>query len=151
MGLFKRESEPCAVEPLPGMDIVDTSRYQDMLSAVAANLVSGYRDYGDPHTAIPVTIELRRNPKSRHDPNEVECLIDGLVIGHLDPEAAAQLQDVLRECEKSHHKTEIQGFLDGGTRDKDGNESEWSVHLSKAAHTRCSVAGSSSMPGITAL
>jgi len=49
--------------------------------------------------AIPVTIELRRNPKSRRDPNEVGCLVDGLLIGHLDPEAAAQLQDVLRECE----------------------------------------------------
>jgi hypothetical protein len=129
MGLFRRESTPYKVQMLPGMAIVGESHYQDKLSAVAANLVSGYRDYGDTHAAIPVTIELRRDPKNRHDPNSVECLIEGLVIGHLNPEAAAQLQDVLRECEKKHRKAELQGFLDGGTIDRDGAESAWSVRL----------------------
>jgi hypothetical protein len=129
MGLFRRERAPCRVEALPGMDIVDESRYQDKLSAVAANLVSGYRDYGDAPTSIPVTVELRRDSKNRHDPNTVECLIDGLVIGHLGTEAAAQLQDFLRECEKRRQRAELQGFLQGGTIDRDGTESEWSVRL----------------------
>ena len=129
MGLFRRESAPCKVQVLPGMDIVGESQHQDMLSAVAANLVSGYRDYGDAHPAIPVTIELRRDPKNRYDPNSVECLIEGLVVGHLNPEAATQLQDVLRECEKKHQKAELQGFLDGGTIDEHGTASAWSVKL----------------------
>ena len=129
MGLFKRKSTPYEVQVLPGMAIVGESHYQDKLSAVAANLVSGYRDYGDAHPAIPVTIELRRAPKNRQDPNSVECLIEGLVVGHLNPEAAAQLQDVLLECERKHQKAELQGFLDGGTIDKDGAESAWSVKL----------------------
>ena len=129
MGLFKRESAPCNVQVLPGMDIVDEGHHQDELSAVAANLVSGYRDYGDAHPAIPVTIQLRRDPKNHHDPNSVECLIEGLVVGHLNPEAAAQLQDVLCECEKRHQKAELPGFLDGGAIDKDGTQSDWGVRL----------------------
>jgi hypothetical protein len=130
MGLFKRESAPCRVAVLPaGMDIVGEGHYQDKLSAVAANLVSGYRDYADAHPHIPVTIELRRDPRDHEDPNAVECLIDGLMIGHLNPEAAAQLQDVLRDCEEKHQRAEVQGFLDGGAMDKDGVQGDWSVKL----------------------
>jgi hypothetical protein len=129
MGLFKRESAPCKVQVLPGMHIVGESDHQDKLSAVAANLVSGYRDYGDAHPAIPVTVQLRRDPKNHHDPNSVECLIEGLVVGQLNSEAAAQLQDVLIECEKRHQRAELPGFLDGGAMDKDGIESDWSVKL----------------------
>jgi hypothetical protein len=129
MGLFKRESAPCEVQVLPGMHIVDESHHQDTLSAVAANLVSGYRDYSDAHPAIPVTIQLRRDPKNHLDPNSVECLIEGLVIGRLNSEAAAQLQHILRECEQRHQKAELPGFLDGGATNNDGIESDWSVKL----------------------
>jgi hypothetical protein len=127
MGLFSRKSTPCEAPMLPGIEVVDETHYQDKLSAVAANLLSGYGDLGGARPAIPVTIQLRRNPKDRHDPTTVECLLDGLVIGRLNPEAAAQLQDFLRECEERHQRAELRGFLEGGTADKDGIRSDWVV------------------------
>lgn len=127
MGLFRRKAEPFQVEMPAGADIVGESNYQDTLSAIAG----GRRDYGEAHPAIPVTVELKRDPKNHNDPNVVKVLIDGMLVGRLTREAAAGIQDVLRECEKRGLRAEVPVFIDGGTVDSDGIESSWGVKFAQ--------------------
>jgi hypothetical protein len=109
------------------MDVVGESYYQRTLRTLAEQLADyrltkGMYARGHAHPDIPVMIELRRNSDRLDD---VKCVIDGLMVGHLNHEAAARLQDVLREAEEKGLKAEVKGRMSGGVPP----EGTWSVKI----------------------
>jgi hypothetical protein len=71
-------AEPGPISPdesVPIMRIVGESHYQEALESIA-----GPKD-AEPHW-WPVEIQLKREPTNPYDPNAVQCLIDGKLVGY---------------------------------------------------------------------
>lgn len=102
MGLLGRlfgRKDPPWLKPIPGgleitatlsegrfrVDVVGESRYQEALEAIAGGRTE---DGADLETAALLVPE----PSNRYDPNAVQVMIDGRVVGYLSRENAAVLQ-----------------------------------------------------------
>jgi hypothetical protein len=127
VGLFRRKVVRYEIEARPDMEVWGEGYYQRTLKTLAElladyRLINGMYEPHGPHPDIPVMIELRRNPDNLDD---VKCMIDGLMVGHLNPEAAARLQDDLHEAEEKGLKAEVKGRMSGGVPP----EGTWSVKI----------------------
>ncbi len=104
------------------MKIVGESHYQETLESIA-----GPKD-AEPHWR-PVEIQLKREPTNPYDPNAVQCLIDGKLVGYIDREDTLHLQDLLRRCEEQGQKTTVPGCIVGGWKHEDGDEGSFGVSM----------------------
>lgn len=126
MGLLKRlAGTPSEVSlPRESMDIVGESNYQRALNSIAG----GKTDDRGGHN-IPVTIRLQREPNNPYDKNAVQCLIEGKLVGYINRDDAARLQELLRKCEKRGEKAEVAGHIVGGWKRPGGDEGSYGVKI----------------------
>lgn len=111
--------------PQGDIDIVGESYYQDALASIAGpKCEDGYH--------LPVTVELRREPKNPHatDGNAVACLINGKKVGYVNHGDSARLQPMLRQFEKDKKKAGVDGYIVGGwSREGGRDEGHYGVKI----------------------
>jgi HIRAN domain len=107
------------------MDVVGEGNYQQALISITG------RKTEQGHRHLPAMVQIRREPNNPYDPNAVQCLIQGKVVGYINREDAPRLQEMLRRCERNGVKAEMEGYIVRGWK-RTGSEGNYGVKLGRA-------------------
>ena len=104
--------------------VVGASQYQDAIRQIA-----GLED-ADERPVWEGLAVLAPEPSNPHDPNAVQVLVDGQVVGYLDRETAARLRPVLdRIAARDEARVAVPCRVTGGFRLPDGSRAHVGLQL----------------------
>lgn len=130
MGLFDRaKRKPPPVRETESVDFAGWAEWEAPHRAIKGE--SHYRnnllELAGPPTEdgylAPVSVVLRREPQNAYDPNAIRAEIDGLLVGHVAKEAAAELAPLMDRMECT--ECMVAGVIRGGS----STASDLGVHL----------------------
>jgi hypothetical protein len=103
---------------------VGVSQYQDALRHIAG------LDEADERPLWEGLARLVPEPTNPHDPNAIQVIIEGQLVGYLDRETAARLQPVLQTIVHTDQaRVAVPCRITGGFRLRDGSRSHLGLRL----------------------